>query len=161
MTKVTKHNIFLKGSQTSSGNSPLWKWPGFPAWGISRALATGMRGWESGRLPLKFAPCPWRSLGDYIKAGKKKKNEVPSPSPPGPWHWWLLFSLTLTKPLKKKVEGGMGEIFIDRHQNLTTNGSNLPQWLNLCEFKGFHSGHLLLWNFAACLAKKTNLWVTG
>lgn len=98
-------------------------------------------------------------IADAPKSQKKSFKSLP----PAPWTlaWMRPFSLTLTKPLKKKVKGGMGEIFIDRHQNLTTNGSNLPQWLNLCEFKGFHSGHLLLWNFAARLAKKTNLGVTG
>lgn len=108
----------------------------------------------------KICPMLLEDTTDVLKADDKQ-CKCPFSPPHGPWHQCLLFSLTFTKPLKKKAEGRMAEIFIDRHQNLTTNGSNLLQWLNLCEFKGFHSGHLLLWHFAACLAKKTNFWVTS
>lgn len=64
--------------------------------------------WEKGWLPPKSAPCLWKDTQVTADVPESWNNFKSLPPPRGPWHWCLLFSLTLTKPLKKKVEGGHG-----------------------------------------------------
>lgn len=65
---------------------------------------------------------------------------------------WLIFTLTYLKARKKTVK-----IFI---QAIKKPDCKCFQFALVIKLKGvygfFHPGHLLLWNFTACFAKKTN-----